>query len=63
MPVLRHVPVSQPSPVVSLTTVRVEMTTLPARRASALVEVPRQTAFVMRNVLPLLVQVRLCERV
>src|SRR5512132_650193 len=63
VPVLRHVPVSQPSPVVSLTTARVEMTTLPARRTSALVEVPRQTAFVMRNVLPPLVQVRLCERV
>ena len=57
MLVLRQVPVSQPSPVVSLTTVRVEMTTFPARRASALVEVPRQTAFVIRNVLPLLVQV------
>jgi hypothetical protein len=33
------------------------------RRGSALVDVPRHTAFVIRNVLPSDVQVRLCDRV
>ena len=60
---MRQVPETQPSPVVSFRTVRVEMTRLPASRGSALVEVPRQTAFVIRNVLPSCVHVRLCERV
>jgi hypothetical protein len=58
----RHVPVSQPSPVVSFTTVCVAITMVPPRRGSELVAVPRQVAFVMRNVSPPVVQVRLCER-
>jgi hypothetical protein len=57
--VVRQVPDIQPSPVVSFTTVREVMTRFPARRGSVLVDVPRQTAFVMRNVFPFRVQVRL----
>jgi hypothetical protein len=60
--VVRQVPDIQPSPVVSFTTVREEMTRLPASRGSLLVAVPRQTAFVIRNVFPFRVHVRLCER-
>ena len=49
---VRHVPVAQPSPVVSFSTVRVVMTRFPDSRASALVDVPRQVAFVTRNTFP-----------
>src|ERR671925_426976 len=39
------------------------MTTVPASLGSELVEVPRQTAFVTRNVFPPTVHVRVCIRV
>ncbi len=44
--IVRQVPESQPSPVVSFSTAWVAMTTVPASRGSELVDVPRQTAFV-----------------
>src|SRR6186997_722414 len=45
---VRHVPVAQPSPVVSFNTACVVMLTTPDSRGSVLVAVPRQAAFVMR---------------
>ena len=47
-----HVPLSHPSPLATLTTERVRSVSLPARRGSVLVDVPRQTVFVMRNMTP-----------
>ena len=61
--VVRQVPETQPSPVVSFSTACVVITSLPASRASELVEVPRQTEFVTRNAFPSSLQVRVCIRV
>jgi hypothetical protein len=57
---VRHVPVAQPSPVVSFSTVCVVTMSIPANRDSVLVDVPRQVAFVTRNMFPSCVQVRVC---
>ena len=49
---VRHVPVAQPSPVVSFSTGVRRDESIPANRVSVLVDVPRQVAFVTRNMFP-----------